>query len=70
MIKGGGRWQSRSWKKSLIQCMRPIAYMTPYLKTVSGYGILDIDFLVAFEVYYLITKIHNVQAEFIRNIEN
>jgi hypothetical protein len=44
--------------------------MTLNLKTVSGYDILDIELHVAFEMYYLFTKIHKNQAEFIRNSEN
>ena len=50
--------------------MRLTVYTTLNLKTVSGYGILDFDLHVAFEVYDLITKLHRKQAEFIRNSEN
>jgi hypothetical protein len=44
--------------------------MTLNLNTVCGYGILDIDLHVAFEVCDLITKLHKKQTELIRNSEN
>jgi hypothetical protein len=50
--------------------MKPTVYTTLNLKTVSGYGILDFEFHVAFEVHDLITKLHRKQAEFIGNSEN